>query len=98
MRSSFVFSAVLAVAGLSSVSASADMFNPYLFEQMRAPSTRTRAEVRAEMLQEQQRQGSVSAAQKEQKELGQPAAQERNAAAKNVKLESAASARATPGN
>jgi hypothetical protein len=95
MRSSFVCAAVLAVAGLGSVSASAEMFNPYLFDQMKLPSTRTRAEVRAEMLQEQQRQSSASAA---RKEPGQPAAQERNAAAKNVKLESAAGARVAPGN
>jgi hypothetical protein len=95
MRSRFVCAAVLAAAGLGSVSASAEMFNPYLFDQMKAPSTRTRAEVRAEMLQEQQRQGNASAAQKEQ---GQPAAQEHNAATRNVKLESAASARTAPNN
>jgi Domain of unknown function (DUF4148) len=97
MKSRFVYAAVLAVAGLGCVSASAEMFNPYLFDQMKAPSTRTRAEVRAEMLQEQhqeQRQSSASAA---QKEPAQPAAQERNAA-NNVKLESAASVRAAPAN
>jgi hypothetical protein len=97
MKASFVGAALLAVAGLSSMSASAEMFNPYLFDQMKAPSTRTRAEVRAEMFQEQQQQqrGSASAAQKEQE---RPAAQERNAAAKNGKLENAAIVRAAPGN
>jgi hypothetical protein len=95
MKSSFVGAAVLALAGLSGAAASAEMFNSYLFDQMKAPSTRTRAEVKAEMLQEQQRQDSASAAQKEKQ---QSPAQERSTAGKNVKLESAASARTAPSN
>jgi len=53
MKSNFIGAAVVAVAALTSVAASAEAFNPYLWDQMKAPSTRTRAEVRAELLQAQ---------------------------------------------
>jgi hypothetical protein len=56
MKSNFIAAAVVAVAALTSVAASAESFNPYLFDQMQAPSTRTRAEVKAE-LQQAQREG-----------------------------------------
>ncbi len=45
--------AVVALAALTSVAASAETFNSFLWDQMKAPSTRTRAEVRAEVLQAQ---------------------------------------------
>ncbi|ABE46181.1 DUF4148 domain-containing protein [Polaromonas sp. JS666] len=53
MKSKLIASAVLAVAALTSVAASAETFNSYLWDQMKAPSTRTRAEVQAEVLQGQ---------------------------------------------
>jgi hypothetical protein len=49
MTSKIFASAVLAAAALTSLAASADPLNPYLWEQMKAPSTKTRAQVRAEM-------------------------------------------------
>ncbi|MGH8743356.1 MAG: DUF4148 domain-containing protein [Burkholderiales bacterium] len=60
MQSKLISAAVLAVAALTSVAASADIFNPYLWEQMKAPSSRTRAEVKAEVL--QARQGATPVA------------------------------------
>lgn len=51
MTSKFITSAVLAVAALTSVAASAETFNPYLWDQMKAPATKTRAQVKAELLQ-----------------------------------------------
>lgn len=53
MKSKLIASAVVAVAALTSVAASAETFNSYLWDQMRVPSTRTRAEVQAEVLQAQ---------------------------------------------
>ena len=53
MKSKLIASAVVAVAALTSVAASAQTFNSYLWDQMKAPSTRTRAEVQAEVLQAQ---------------------------------------------
>jgi Domain of unknown function (DUF4148) len=51
MTSKFIVSAVLAAAALTSVAASAETFNPYLWDQMKAPVTKTRAQVKAETLQ-----------------------------------------------
>ncbi|UUZ71975.1 DUF4148 domain-containing protein [Polaromonas sp. P1(28)-8] len=51
MKSKLIASAVVAVAALTSVAASAETFNSYLWDQMKVPSTRTRAEVQAEVLQ-----------------------------------------------
>ena len=51
MKTKFISAAVLAVAALSSVGASAQTFNTYLFDQMKAPATRTRADVKAEAAQ-----------------------------------------------
>ena len=51
MTSKFIASAVLAAAALTSVAASAETFNPYLWDQMKAPATKTRAAVKAELLQ-----------------------------------------------
>lgn len=59
MKSNFIAAAVVAVAAFTSVAASADTFNPYLFDQMKAPTSRTRAEVKAEVLQAQ-REGAVA--------------------------------------
>lgn len=49
MTSKLISAAVLAAAALTSFAASAESFNPYLWDQMKAPSTRTRAEVKAEL-------------------------------------------------
>lgn len=54
MTSKLISAAVLAAATLTSFAASADSFNPYLWDQMKAPSTRTRAEVKAELQQSRQ--------------------------------------------
>jgi 3-methyladenine DNA glycosylase Tag len=51
MTSKLIASAVLAAAALTSVAASAESFNPYLWDQMKAPATKTRAQVIAETLQ-----------------------------------------------
>jgi hypothetical protein len=53
MKSKFIAAAVVAVGALTCMAASADTFNSYLFDQMKAPVTKTRAEVRAEVLQAQ---------------------------------------------
>ncbi len=53
MKSNFVAAAVVAVAALTSVAASAETFNSYLYDQMKAPVTKTRAEVKAEVVQAQ---------------------------------------------
>jgi hypothetical protein len=47
MKSNFIAAAVVAVAALTSVAASAETFNSYLYDQMQAPVTKTRAEVKA---------------------------------------------------
>jgi hypothetical protein len=59
MKSKLIASAVVAVAALASVAASAETFNSYLWDQMKLPSTRTRAEVQAEVLQGQ-REGATA--------------------------------------
>jgi Domain of unknown function (DUF4148) len=51
MTFKFLASAVLAAAALTSVAASAESFNPYLWDQMKTPATKTRAQVKAELLQ-----------------------------------------------
>lgn len=61
MKSKLIASAVVAVAALTSVAASAETFNSYLWDQMKAPSTKTRAEVKAEVLQAQ-REGATASA------------------------------------
>ena len=53
MKSNLIAAAVVAVAALSSVAASAQPLNAFLLEQMQAPASRTRAEVKAEVLQAQ---------------------------------------------
>lgn len=62
MTSKFVAIAFLSVAAWGAAPASAEMFNPWLFDQMAVPSTRTRAEVRAELLQAQQSSRQAQAA------------------------------------
>lgn len=59
MKSKLISAAVIAVAAFTSVAASADTFNPYLFDQMKAPTTKTRAEVKAEFLQAR-REGAMA--------------------------------------
>jgi hypothetical protein len=69
MKSKLISAAVLALAAFSSVGASAEMVNGWLFEQMAKPATRTRAEAKTEVLHAQQirtnarqeRPGSASA-------------------------------------
>jgi hypothetical protein len=51
MKSNFVAAAVVAVAALTSVAVSAQPLNAFLLEQMNAPATKTRAEVKSEVLQ-----------------------------------------------
>ena len=58
MKSKLIATALVAAAALTSFGASAQVFNPWLFEQMSAPATKTRAEVKAEVLQASQ--GAVS--------------------------------------
>lgn len=50
MTSKFTASAVLAFAALTSVAASAETFNLYLWDQVKAPMTKSRVEVKADML------------------------------------------------
>ncbi|MDB5930588.1 MAG: hypothetical protein JWR60_2295 [Polaromonas sp.] len=62
MKSKLISALVVAAAALTSVAASAQpaqSFNPFLWEQMAAPSTRTRAEVKAEVLQVRQAAGTA---------------------------------------
>ncbi len=49
MKSKFISAAVVAVAALTSLGASAETFNSFVFDQMAAPSHKTRAEVKAEI-------------------------------------------------
>ncbi len=58
MKSKLIAATVLTAAALTSVAANAQIFNSYLFDQMQAPSTKTRAEVKAEVLQAQ-REGAA---------------------------------------
>jgi 3-methyladenine DNA glycosylase Tag len=51
MTSKLIASVVLTAAALTSLAASAETFNPYLWDQMKAPATQTRAQVKAEMQQ-----------------------------------------------
>ena len=53
MKSNFIAAAVVAVAALTSVAASAQPLNAFLLDQMKAPATKTRAEVKNEVLQTQ---------------------------------------------
>jgi hypothetical protein len=53
MKSNFIAAAVVAVAAFGSVGASAQTFNSFLFDQMQTPATKTRAEVKSEVLQVQ---------------------------------------------
>ena len=83
MKSNLIAAAVVAVATLTSVAASAETLNAYLFDQMQAPSTRTRAEVKAEVLQAQ-REGAPAASSYNgaiaQQNLGAPYAERAGAA------------------
>lgn len=58
MKSKFFSAAVLSVAALTSMGASAEIYNSWMFDQMAAPAAKTRAEVKAEVLQAQS--GAVS--------------------------------------
>lgn len=49
MKSKFISAAVVAVAALTSLGASAETFNSFVFDQMAAPSQNTRAEVKADI-------------------------------------------------
>ena len=60
MKSNFVAAAVVAVAALTSVAASAQPLNAFLLDQMQAPATKTRAEVKSEVLQAQKTDATSS--------------------------------------
>lgn len=72
MKSTLLSAAVLAAAALTSVAASADTFNPYLWDQMKTPSTRTRAEVKAEVLQDRQAAAPAASGSAYNGAIGQP--------------------------
>ena len=76
MKSKFISAAVLSVAALTSMGASADMYNSWLFDQMAAPAEKTRAEVKAEVLQEQRNavSGSSFNGATAQRKISEPAA------------------------
>lgn len=61
MKSKFISAAVLSVAALTSMGASAEIYNSWMFDQMAAPAAKTRAEVKAEVLREQRNTVSGSA-------------------------------------
>ena len=60
MKSTSISAAVLSVAALTCMAASAEIYNSWLFDQMAAPVVKTRAEVKAQALQPQP--GTVSGA------------------------------------
>ncbi len=62
MKSNLIAAAVLAASAMTSVAANAQIFNSYLFDQMQTASTKTRAEVKAEVLQAQRDGASPSSA------------------------------------
>ena len=49
MKSKLISAAVLSVAALTSLGASAQIYNSWMFDQMAAPASKTRAEVKAEV-------------------------------------------------
>ena len=61
MKSKFISTAVLAVAALTSLGASAEIYNSWMFDQMASPAAKTRAEVKAEVLHAQPGTASGSA-------------------------------------
>ncbi len=83
MKSNIITAAVVAVAALTSVAASAEIYNAYLFDQMKAPATKTRAEVKAEVLQAQ-REGALAGSSYNgaaaQQNLGAPSTEKAGAA------------------
>ena len=60
MKSKIISATVLAVAALTSSGASAEMHGTWLFDRMAAPSARTRAEVKAEVVQAQNSQRAAN--------------------------------------
>lgn len=60
MKSNFIAAAIAVVAGLTSVAASAEPLNAFLLEAMQMPSTKTRAEVKSELLQAQKANAAPS--------------------------------------
>jgi hypothetical protein len=60
MTSTLIAASVIAVAALTSQAASAETFNPYLWDQMKTASTKTRAEVKAEVTRAKQGDSSAS--------------------------------------
>ncbi len=61
MKSKFISAAVLSVAALTTMGATAATYNSWLFDQMAAPAEKTRGEVKAEVLQQQRDRVSGSA-------------------------------------
>ena len=60
MKSKIISASVLAVAALTSFGASAELPSAWMFDQMAAPSSRTRAEVKAEVVQAQNSQRAAN--------------------------------------
>ena len=58
MKSKFISAAVLSVAAMTCMGASAEIYNGWMFDQMAAPAAKTRAEVKADVRSAQS--GSVS--------------------------------------
>ena len=77
MKSKFISAAVLSVAALTSMGASAEMYNSWMFDQMATPAAKTHAEVKAEVLQEQHNMVSGSAfnGATAQRKISEPAAE-----------------------
>ena len=70
--------AVVAAAALTSGATSAQMFNAYQFDQMKAPATKTRAAVRAEVasaVSDRRRRGGAQPAPQDQKAASRSAGQ-----------------------
>ena len=82
MKSKFISATVLSVAAMTSVGASAEIYNSWMFDQMAAPVAKTRAEVKADVLQAQPGAASGSAYNGAiaQQKLGVPVAEKAGAA------------------
>ena len=79
MKSNLIASLVVAASAFATVGASAQTFNTYLFDQMKAPVTKTRAEVRAEAAQGQASSSAYNGATAQQN-LNAPQAEKAGAA------------------
>lgn len=62
MKTKLLATVVIAASAFTSLGASAEIFNSWAFDQMSTPSTRTRAEVKAEVVQSRQGEGKAATA------------------------------------